>query len=102
MVAQLLTEHPGSRRTGLIRTTQPVTCVWRHQPILYDPVIRLLHLLDQPQDREVLEPLVRREYLLASVAPPGKDRDMMRSSVAIETWPNKPEAFSPTNTPSPH
>jgi len=28
---------------------------------LYSPVIRLLHLLDQPHDRKVLEPLIRRE-----------------------------------------
>ncbi|ALN71717.1 AraC family transcriptional regulator [Aureimonas sp. AU20] len=35
----------------------------RVDPALYDPLRRLLALLDQPRDRPVLEPLIRREIV---------------------------------------
>ncbi|WP_221796578.1 AraC family transcriptional regulator [Oceanobacter mangrovi] len=62
MVAELLLAHPevvsraprsSTSRQALITATAPAD--------LYDPVIRLLQLLDQPDDRPVLEPLIRRE-----------------------------------------
>jgi len=58
MISELLLAQPemayrGPKQAALVTARLPDE--------LYDPVIRLLHLLDQPQDREVLEPLVRRE-----------------------------------------
>lgn len=58
MISELLLARPemayrGPKQAALATATMPDD--------LYDPVTRLLHLLDQPHDREVLEPLVRRE-----------------------------------------
>lgn len=58
MISELLVAHPemtyhGPKQSALVTSGMPND--------LYDPVIRLLGLLDQPCDREALEPLVRRE-----------------------------------------
>lgn len=58
MISELLVTHPemtyrGPKQAALVTAGVPDD--------LYDPVTRLLGLLDQPGDREVLEPLIRRE-----------------------------------------
>ncbi|WP_417543706.1 AraC family transcriptional regulator [Marinobacter sp.] len=53
LVAQPEMAYRGPKQAALVTARMPDD--------LYDPVIRLLHLLDQPHNREVLEPLVRRE-----------------------------------------
>ncbi|WP_203142764.1 AraC family transcriptional regulator [Marinobacter mangrovi] len=80
MVSELLVAHPemayrGPKRTAL--ATAPVPGE------LYDPVIRLLRLLDQPIDREVMEPLIRREIgwrLLRSPLGPALQQIGMKDS----------------------
>ncbi|MBL3825024.1 MULTISPECIES: AraC family transcriptional regulator [unclassified Marinobacter] len=58
MISELLVTHPEMAYRG---PKQPALVTAGMPDELYDPVIRLLRLLDQPEDREVLEPLVRRE-----------------------------------------
>ena len=58
MISELLVTHPEMAYRG---PKQPALVTAGMPDDLYDPVIRLLRLLDQPDDREVLEPLVRRE-----------------------------------------
>ena len=58
MISELLLAHPemtyrGPKQSALTTAPMPED--------LYDPVSRLLKLLDQPMDRDVLEPMVRRE-----------------------------------------
>lgn len=58
MISELLVSHPdmayrGARQAALVTAPIPAD--------LYDPLSRLLRLLDQPIDREVMEPLIRRE-----------------------------------------
>ncbi|MFC4259695.1 AraC family transcriptional regulator N-terminal domain-containing protein [Marinobacter lacisalsi] len=58
MISELVVSHPeiAYRAPG-----QPAFVTAGIPDDLYDPVTRLLLLLDQPDDREVLEPLLRRE-----------------------------------------
>lgn len=80
MIAELLVAHPemayrGPKQAAL--ATAPVPSE------LYDPVSRLLRLLDQPLDREVMEPLVRREIcwrLLRSPLGPALQKVGMKDS----------------------
>jgi len=58
MITELVMTHPGIAHRG---PRQPALAIARVPDGLYDPVARLLQLLDQPDDREVLVPLVRRE-----------------------------------------
>ena len=58
MISELLITHPdmayrGPKQSPLATAPVPED--------MYDPFIRLLKLLDQPEDRDVLEPLIRRE-----------------------------------------
>lgn len=58
MISELLVSHPelayrGPKQPAMVTATMPEE--------LYDPVTRLLELLDQPVDQEVLEPMIRRE-----------------------------------------
>jgi AraC-like DNA-binding protein len=61
-VAQLLVEHPEmAMRPPTKRASQQALMTARAPADLYDPFMRLLSLLDQPEDQAVLEPLIRRE-----------------------------------------
>lgn len=80
MISELLLAHPeiayrGPKQSALVTAEVPND--------LYDPVIRLLGLLDQPDDREVLEPLIRREIcwrLLRSPLGPALQQVGMKDS----------------------
>lgn len=58
MISELLVTHPEIAHQGQKQSAMATALV---PDDLYDPVIRLLRLLDQPEDRSVLEPLIRRE-----------------------------------------
>lgn len=58
MISELILTHPemayrGPRQPAMVTASMPQD--------LYDPVTRLLQLLDQPGDQDALEPLIRRE-----------------------------------------
>ncbi|WP_165856089.1 AraC family transcriptional regulator [Marinobacter sp. JSM 1782161] len=80
MMAELLVAHPevayrGPKQAALVTAPVPDD--------LYDPVTRLLRLLDQPEDREVMEPLIRREIgwrLLRSPLGPALQQVGMKDS----------------------
>lgn len=71
MVSELLLQHPdiqaavtpvtalASAMSGTTR--QPALSTGEIPADLYDPLMRLLYLLDQPQHLDILEPLIRRE-----------------------------------------
>lgn len=58
MVSELLLQHPEVLSKSHSRAALLVSDVPEE---VLDPMIRLLSLLDQPEDRAVLEPLIRRE-----------------------------------------
>lgn len=60
VVADLLREHSG----GLVRPPEnQVAAKYTLDPELFDPLIRLLSLLEHPRDIPVLAPLIRREIV---------------------------------------
>lgn len=72
MVAELLLAHPQPLPPAGGAPVQGLTCAPVEEE-LYDPVIRLLNLLDRPEDIAVLAPLIQREIcwrlLRSGVAP---------------------------------
>ncbi|BES73150.1 AraC family transcriptional regulator N-terminal domain-containing protein [Marinobacter nanhaiticus D15-8W] len=83
MISELLLAHPEVTYRG----PKPAALVTAGVPDdMYDPVIRLLRLLDQPQDRDVLEPLVRREIcwrlLRSPLGPPLQEVGLKDSETA--------------------
>ncbi|MBB5321608.1 AraC family transcriptional regulator [Marinobacter oulmenensis] len=58
MISELLVEHPEMKYRGPGQVALATAGVPEE---LYDPLTRLLELLDHPMDRPVLEPMVRRE-----------------------------------------
>jgi len=80
MISELLVAQPEMAYRG---PKQAALATARFPGDLYDPVIRLLQLIDQPHDREVLEPLIRREIcwrLLRSPLGPALQQTGMNDS----------------------
>lgn len=62
-IAALLIESGGSGPSGRPPGTPSALGVEVASPELVDAVVRMLRLLDQPEDRDVLAPLIEREIL---------------------------------------
>jgi AraC-like DNA-binding protein len=79
LVTELLLEH-GNQLKG---TGQPALTTGPIPTALFDPLCRLLQLLDNPEDQSVLEPLIRREIcwrLLRSPLGPALQQIGMKDS----------------------
>ncbi|WP_053847016.1 AraC family transcriptional regulator [Streptomyces sp. NRRL B-24085] len=62
-LADLLMEADPRDLPATPRTTTPGIAVSTASPSLLDAIVRLLRLLDQPADRKILAPMVKREIL---------------------------------------